>query len=91
MTFGLQTSSIRLVNAGEMSADDRAIIAELNDRVRAFGGLDAFVRAHPDLDKRNVGKHLTHQLPTLPILMKYLGYLGVPWGEFFDSANRRTQ
>lgn len=72
-------------------ADRRAIIAELKQRIDDYGGLDLFVRDHPDLDKRNVGKHLTKQLATLPQLLKYLHYLGVPQGEFFESAERRTR
>jgi hypothetical protein len=70
---------------------EEAIITELRERIDAAGGLNVFVREHPDLDKRNVGKHITKQLPTLPALLKYLSYLGVTWEEFFAASARRQE
>lgn len=71
-------------------SDTDAIIAELRERIDAFGGLTKFIKAHPDLDRRNVWKHTTTQLPKTDILMMYITYLGITRAEFFASVDERT-
>lgn len=82
------------VGSGTVSAvgmtDDEALAAELAARIEAYGGLNAYCRDF-DVDKRNFARYLKgSRVPGTPQLMQILRNLGVPFGEFFESADRRT-
>lgn len=69
--------------------DAEAITAELNERVAAYGGINAYCRDF-DLDKRNFNRYLTGRQMQTPELMRHLRNMGVPIGEFMESAVART-
>lgn len=88
--------SIDMTNIQEPNAtiigvmtDAEAITAELNERVAAYGGINAYCRDF-DLDKRNFNRYLTGRQMQTPELMRHLRNMGVPIGEFMESAVART-
>lgn len=69
--------------------DAEAITAELNARVTAYGGLNAYCRDF-GLDKRNFNRYLTGRQMQTPELMRHLRNMGVSITEFMESAIERT-
>lgn len=69
--------------------DAEAITAELNARVEAYGGVNAYCRDY-DLDKRNFNRYLKGRQMQTPELMRHLRNMGVSVPEFMESAIART-
>ena len=87
-TFGTSTDSMGNVGV----TDEAAIIAELNARLEAFGGLGAYRKRYPNDDARNFDKYLKgKKFPSTPILLRYLRRLGVDYADFFGSVDERTR
>lgn len=71
--------------------DDEAIVAELIDRVDAFGGMYEYCRTF-GVDKRNFSRYYKdRRLPDTHYLLEIIRNLDVPLSDFFASADKRTR
>jgi hypothetical protein len=83
------TASTPTVEAMGMT-DEEAIAVELQARIEAYGGINAYCRDF-DLDKRNVARFIKEGAPKLKPLMAHIRNLGVDPTEFFASADDRAR